>query len=226
MLTKKQRDLLLFINETLKKDGICPSYDEMRKHVDLQSKSGIHRLITELEQRQFLRRLPGKARSLEVLMLPEERYIDRQRPTRKIVQPLADALMSVANDNALSIPLYGKIAAGVPIEAVRDPSETVCVPAQMMGIGEHYALTVEGDSMKNAGIMDGDTVIIKKTNHAPNGTIVVALVDGYEVTLKRLFVRGGTVALQPENPDYETRMLDADRVEVQGQLVGLMRQYH
>ncbi|MBQ9090627.1 MAG: transcriptional repressor LexA [Alphaproteobacteria bacterium] len=219
MLTKKQRDLLFFIHRSIQSDGICPSYEEMCSFLGLHSKSGIHRLINALEQRGFIRRLPNKARAVEILTLPEERC-----PTRQI-KTMASKIKTVVNDNAVDIPLYGKIACGTPIEAVCNP-DTVCVPSHMMGRGEHYALTVEGDSMKNVGIMDGDTVIIKRTETAPNGTIVVALVDGYEVTLKRIHVQGNQIALIPENESYETRIFDADRVEVQGQLVGLLRQYH
>ena len=220
MLTKKQHDLLIFIDSRLKKEGVCPSYEEMCSFLGLHSKSGIHRLITSLEQRGFIKRLPNKARALEILTLPEEKY--KSIHTEKSL-PIGSK--EIANDDAVEIPLYGKIACGTPIEAVRTP-ETICVPPQMMGHGEHYALTVEGDSMKNVGIMDGDTVIIRRTETAPNGTIVVALIDGYEVTLKRIQIRGKKIALIPENEAYETRIFDCDRVEVQGQLVGLLRQYH
>ncbi len=218
MLTKKQSQLLLYINEMLLKDGVCPSYEEMRQHLGLHSKSGIHRMVGALEERRFVRRLPNKARALEVLALPEEKYI-------KPVKKKTAVFKEIANDNAVEIPLYGKIACGTPIEAVQNP-DTINVPAQMMGSGEHYALTVEGDSMKDIGIIDGDTVIIKRTQHVPNGTVAVALVDGYEVTLKRIQVNGNRVLLIPENNEYEIRTLDASRVEVQGQLIGLMRQYH
>lgn len=218
MLTKKQSQLLLYINEMLLKNGVCPSYEEMRQHLGLHSKSGIHRMVGALEERRFVRRLPNKARALEVLALPEEKYI-------KPVKKKTAVFKEIANDNAVEIPLYGKIACGTPIEAVQNP-DTINVPAQMMGSGEHYALTVEGDSMKDIGIIDGDTVIIKRTQHVPNGTVAVALVDGYEVTLKRIQVNGNRVLLIPENNEYEIRTLDASRVEVQGQLIGLMRQYH
>lgn len=227
MLTQKQHDLLMYINETLREKGICPSFEEMKHHLGLHSKSGVHRLINGLEQRKFLRRLPNRARALEVLMLPAEKYIS---PTKilnsKKSKGFSERVISIANDNAIEIPLYGKIAAGIPIEAIRNPSDTICVPSQMMGVGEHYALKIEGDSMKNVGIMDGDTVIIKRTDYAPNGSIAVALVDEYEVTLKRIHVRGNSVSLIPENSDYQTRVLEAERVEVQGLLVGLMRSYH
>lgn len=227
MLTQKQYELLMYINETLHEKGICPSFEEMKDHLGLHSKSGVHRIISGLEQRKFLRRLPNRARALEVLMLPAEKYISPVKVLgTKKTKGFSEKVLSVANDNSVEIPLYGKIAAGVPIEAIRNPSDTICVPSQMMGIGEHYALKIEGDSMKNAGIMDGDTVIIKRTDYATNGSIVVALVDGYEVTLKRIHVRGNSVSLIPENSDYQTRILEADRVEVQGLLVGLMRSYH
>ncbi len=211
MLTQKQFALLAFIDETIQKTGVSPSFDEMRRQMGLKSKSSIHRLISGLEARQFVRRLPNRARALEVLTVP----------TREAVPP---SFRSVSNENARIIPLCGKIAAGLPIEAVQT-SETVCVPPQMTGVGEHYALTVEGDSMKDAGIMDGDTVIIKRVNRASDGKIVVALIDGYEVTLKRLWTKGTSVALEPANPAYQTRIFSADRVEVQGVLVGLMREY-
>ncbi len=212
MLTQKQHDLLIFLDKTLKETGVCPSFDEMKNFLGLKSKSGVHRLLNELESRHFVRRLPNKARALEVLSLPAKRAVDSE-------------LVPVSNDDVMSIPLCGRIAAGLPIEAIRYPSETVAVPSQMMGLGEHYALTVDGDSMKNAGIMDGDTVIIRRTDHVPNGTIIVALIDGYEVTLKRYRANGSSVALEPENENYETRIFSADRVEVQGELVGLMRSY-
>lgn len=227
MLTQKQYDLLIYINETLKNKGIGPSFEEMKNHLGLHSKSGVHRLIRGLEQRKFIRRLPNRARALEVLMLPADKYISPTKTLNpKKSKGFSEKVISVSNDNAVEIPLYGKIAAGIPIEAIRNPADTVCVPSQMMGMGEHYALKIEGDSMKNAGIMDGDTVIIKRTDYAPNGSIVVALVDGYEATLKRIQVRGNSVALIPENPAYQTRVLEADRVEVQGLLIGLMRSYH
>ncbi len=219
MLTRKQHKLLMYIHDTLGKEGVCPSYDEMREYMGLHSKSGIHRMIMSLEERKFVRRLPNKARCLEILALPSEKVIKPKKTKSKA------EIKEVANDNVMDIPLYGKIACGTPIEAVQNP-DSVSVPTQMIGVGEHYALTVEGDSMKDIGIIDGDTVIIKRTSNVPNGTIVVALVDGFEVTLKRIQVKGSRVTLIPENTDYEPRILDADRVEVQGQLVGLMRQYH
>lgn len=211
MLTPKQYQLLSFLHDSISETGICPSFDEMKNALGLKSKSGIHRLILELEKRRFIRRTPGHSRALEVITLPE-------------IRSLKTKLKPIIIDSC-DIPLYGKIAAGVPIEAINENVEEISIPPQMLGIGEHYALTVEGDSMKNIGIMDGDTVIIKRQRTAPNGTIVVALIDGYEVTLKRFFAKGSMVALQPENENYETRLIPADRVEVQGILVGLMRQY-
>ena len=209
MLTKKQLDLLTFIDEYLKDNGYTPSYEEMKDAVGLKSKSGVHQLIQALEERHFVRRNPGHARTLEVLRLPQE--VARLTP--------------VSNDNMRAVPLCGKIAAGCLIEAINDRTEMVYAPAQMMGSGDHYALLVEGDSMKNAGIMDGDTVIIRSCKNADDGEIVVALVDGYEVTLKRLRKKARSIALEPENEAYETRIFDPSRVEVQGKLVGLMRSY-
>lgn len=212
MLTQKQHDLLIFLDTTFKETGVCPSFDEMKDHLGLKSKSGVHRLLSELENRNFIKRLHNKARALEVLTIPSQKEISSN-------------LIPVANDDVMTIPLCGRIAAGLPIEAIRYPSETVAVPSHMMGFGDHYALTVDGDSMRDAGIMDGDTVIIRKADRVPNGTIVVALIDGYEVTLKRIRANGSSVALEPANPNYETRIFSADRVEIQGELVGLMRSY-
>ena len=234
MLTRKQHELLLFINGRLGAGGVSPSFEEMKEALNLKSKSGIHRLISGLEERGFIRRLPHRARALEVVKLPEDtsvagrKPLDRSRfsPTLvradfKTTQPSA----AVANTNeAVEIPLYGKITAGTPIEAMRS-DETVNVPPDMLGTGDHYALHVAGDSMIEAGIMDGDTVLIQKCNTAENGAIVVALVDSNEVTLKRLRKRGDSIALEPANKTYETRIFGPDRVQVQGKLVGLMRRY-
>lgn len=218
MLTKKQHALLMYIDKVMRTTGICPSYEEMCKHMKLKSKSGIYRLVNALEHRGFLHHIPNKARALEILALPEEKFSVSKRLT------LAQ-MKAIANDNSVEIPLFGKIACGTPIEAV-NTTDVINVPGHMVGAGEHYALTVEGDSMKNVGIMDGDTVIIKRVSSAINGTIVVALVDGFEVTLKRIQAQGRKVALVPENEAYETRVLDANQVEVQGKLVGLLRSYH
>lgn len=225
MLTKKQKDLLLFIHERMRTGDIAPSFDEMREALGLQSKSGIHRLVTALVERGYLERLPHRARALEVKKLPEGYTPDSgdnssaANTTRATNNVYAIAAME-------SIPLYGRIAAGTPIEAIRDETQQVEIPPAMLGRGDHYALEVDGDSMIKAGINDGDTVIIQKCDDAPDGTIVVALVDGEEVTLKRILRKGGKVILVPENDDYEERVLDPDRVRVQGKLVSLMRTYH
>lgn len=238
MLTKKQYQLLVFIDKKLNESGVSPSFEEMKEALDLRSKSGIHRLITGLEERGFIRRLPHRARALEVLRLPEN-MDDGQSAPRSAPAPTnvipgrfgsGPVPLSGGSDvgqpgEAVSLPLYGRIAAGTPIEALRDHSNAVDVPPSMLGGGEHYALEVDGDSMVEAGIHDGDTVIIKRTNTADNGAIVVALVEGSEVTLKRLRRKGASIALEPANKAYETRIFGPDQVEVQGCLVGLMRKY-
>ena len=215
MLTKKQHALLLFIAEKIEKQGVSPSYDEMREALDLKSKSGIFRLLNALEERGFIRRLPHRARALEVVKLPQAKVTQLPKKMPDFV-PEAEEV---------EIPLYGKIAAGTPIEAVRDMETRIPVPTSLMGRGEHYALKIEGDSMIDVGIMDGDTVIIQRADTAENGEIVVALVDGLEVTLKRFRRQGTSIALEPENPAYQTRILPASRVRVQGKLVALMRRY-
>lgn len=225
MLTKKQKDLLLFIHDRMRTGDIAPSFDEMREALGLQSKSGIHRLVTALVERGYLERLPHRARALEVKKLPEGYTPDSDdvsgaaNQTRATNDVYAIAAMQ-------SIPLYGRIAAGTPIEAIRDETNQIDIPATMITRGEHYALEVDGDSMIKAGINDGDTVIIQRCDNAPDGTIVVALVDGEEVTLKRIKREGGNVILVPENDNYEDRVLEADRVQIQGKLVSLMRTYH
>jgi repressor LexA len=239
MLTKKQHQLLLFIHERMNRDGVAPSFDEMKDALDLQSKSGIHRLIMALEERGFLRRLPHRARALEVIKLPDnmpapntERSVpDRAAFTPNVItgnfsgaMPGASVKASQSNES-VDLPLYGKIAAGTPIEALRSPSDHIGVPGALLGSGDHYALTIEGDSMVDAGIHDGDTVIIKRCDTADNGSIVVALVDNEEATLKRLRRKGESIALEPANQRYETRIFGPDRVRVQGKLVGLMRRY-
>jgi len=236
MLTKKQYELLLFIDKRLKESGVSPSFDEMKDALDLKSKSGIHRLITGLEERGFIRRLAHKARALEVLRLPENMQESGAEPAkagrRNVVRgPFErggmdrNAARRVAANDSVELPLLGKIAAGTPIEALRDHSRSVEIPPSFIGPGEHYALTIEGDSMIDAGIFDGDTVVIQRCDVADNGTIVVALVDGNEATLKRLRKKGESVALEPANKDYETRIFGPDRVAVQGRLVGLLRKY-
>ena len=211
MLTQKQKDLLILIDTRIKAVGVPPSYDEMKDALGLASKSGIHRLITALEERGFIRRLPNKARALEVLKLPEG------VTGANFTQP-------AANDS-YEIPFVGKIAAGVPILAIEDSHALVAVPPSMMGNGDHFALEVEGESMINAGILDGDIVVVRKASTARNNEIVVALVDQEEATLKRLYKTPQGVELIAENPDFPTRTYGPDRVEVQGVLVGLVRSY-
>jgi repressor LexA len=241
MLTRKQHELLMFIHERMKESGIPPSFDEMKDALDLRSKSGIHRLITALEERGFIRRLPNRARALEVVRLPdsmnpslggkksrfEPAVIDGSlgrvsAPPRRSAPEMPG--MSDAG-RPVAIPVMGRIAAGTPISAIQDQSHTIAVPPEMLGGGEHFALEVRGDSMIEAGIFDGDTVVIKRQDTAATGEIVVALVDEEEATLKRLRRRGNSVALEAANPAYETRIFPPDRVKVQGRLVGLLRKY-
>jgi len=238
MLTRKQLELLMFINERLKESGVPPSFDEMKEALDLASKSGIHRLITALEERGFIRRLPNRARALEVVRLPDSLTPANVRrgfspsviegslgkpqpaPAPKPAAPVAD------NDGGVvPVPVMGKIAAGVPISAIEHQTRTISLPPDMLGNGEHYALEVEGDSMIEAGIFNGDTAIIKKGDTANAGDIVVALVDDEEATLKRFRRKGASIALEAANPAYETRIFGPDRVNVQGKLVGLIRRY-
>ncbi|MFT6605217.1 MAG: repressor LexA [Halocynthiibacter sp.] len=231
MLTKKQLDLLSFIQKRVKRDGVPPSFDEMKEALDLRSKSGIHRLITALEERGFIRRLAHRARAIEIVKLPESlggepstgfspRVIEGDKPdTPRSGIPLETF-------GAVDLPIMGRIAAGVPIEAVADGAQRVTVPGGMIaGQGEHYALEVKGDSMIDAGINDGDVVVIRETSAAENGDIVVAMVDGYETTLKRFRRNGTAIALEAANPAYETRVFRDDQVKVQGKLVGLIRTY-
>lgn len=226
MLTKKQKDLLLFIHERMADGEIAPSFDEMRDALNLKSKSGIHRLITGLVERGYLERLPHRARALEVKKLPEG-YAKGNDNSKAAAQTRnIDAVIAASALAAQSIPLYGRIAAGTPIEAIRDEVSTIDVPASMVGAGDHYALEVDGDSMINIGIQDGDTVIIKRTNQAEDGTVIVALVDGEEVTLKRLKRSGGMIHLISENDNYPPRILEPNRVQIQGKLVSSFRTYH
>lgn len=234
MLTKKQHELLLFINQRLKDGGVSPSFDEMKEALGLKSKSGIHRLITGLEERGFLKRLPHRARALEVTRLPEAAAASgraaadanfRPNVIRGQFKTPGRAVNLAEAEGAVSLPLYGRIAAGTPIEALRDHSATIGIPATLLGRGEYYALEVDGDSMIDAGIHDGDTVVIERSETAENGAIVVALVDEGEVTLKRLRRKGDSIALEPANKRYETRIFGPDRVKVQGKLVGLFRRY-
>jgi repressor LexA len=239
MLTRKQYELLIFINRRLQDTGVSPSFEEMKGALALKSKSGIHRLISGLEERGFIRRLAHRARALEVVRLPEDTAVasrprapsnggtDRGRFSPTVIQgDFKSALAGAAlAGESTQLPLYGRIAAGTPIEALRDPSNSIGVPASMLGSGEHYALEIAGDSMVDAGILDGDTVLIQRCETADNGSIVVALIDNNEVTLKRLRRRGDSIALEPANKTYETRIFGPDRIKVQGKLVGLMRRY-
>ncbi|MBZ3694874.1 transcriptional repressor LexA [Phyllobacterium calauticae] len=239
MLTRKQHELLLFIHERLKETGIPPSFDEMKDALDLASKSGIHRLITALEERGFIRRLANRARALEVLRLPDSIApgLNSQRKFEPSViegslgrniappkpQPRASNDMDMPAN--VSIPVMGRIAAGVPISAIQNQTHMLSLPPDMIGSGEHYALEVKGDSMIEAGIFDGDTVVIKRGDTASPGEIIVALVDDEEATLKRFRRKGASIALEAANPAYETRIFGPDRVRVQGKLVGLIRRY-
>ncbi|RZO36169.1 MAG: transcriptional repressor LexA [Rhodospirillaceae bacterium] len=233
MLTRKQYQLLTYIDNHLNSNGVPPSYEEMKDALDLKSKSGIHRLITALEERGFIRRLPHKARALEVLKKPQNMIDDPPAKGSfepRVVdgtfgQPFNTGDNAEPGDESVGLPFYGKIAAGTPIEALRDSSRSFDVPPGMLGRGDHYALEIEGDSMIEAGILDGDVVLIKRTDTADNGEIVVALVDGYEATLKRLRRKGASIALEPANAAHETRIFGPDQVRVQGRLVGLVRNY-
>jgi len=238
MLTRKQYELLIFIDRHLKQTGFSPSFEEMKEALQLRSKSGIHRLISALEERGFLSRRHHRARALEVVRLPDD-TTGRAAPgaapepvpnfAPNVIQgDFTSRLPGVRAANeaaAVQLPLYGRIAAGLPIEALRDQGEMIEVPVALLGNGEHYALEVAGDSMIDAGILEGDTVIIRRSDTADNGQIVVALVDEGEVTLKRLRRRGNSIALEPANTRHETRIFPADRVRVQGKLVALLRHY-
>ncbi|WP_152048189.1 transcriptional repressor LexA [Aureimonas psammosilenae] len=240
MLTRKQHDLLLFIHERLQDAGVPPSFDEMKDALDLKSKSGIHRLITALEERGFIRRLPNRARALEVLRLPESMaqkapkargftpsVIEGAKSLRPAanVEPIEKRRPAPSADRTIGIPVMGRIAAGVPISAIQNNTHHIHMPPDMLTGGEHYALEVKGDSMVDAGILDGDTVIIRRSETASQGEIVVALVDDEEATLKRFRRRGDAIALEAANPAYETRIFGSDRVKVQGKLVALLRKY-
>ena len=240
MLTKKQYDLLRFIHKRVQRDGVSPSFDEMKAALDLRSKSGIHRLITALEERGFIRRLPHRARAIEILRLPEN--MGEQPPPRGGFRPAVidgdlsrphpearDAISDlggseVITQDADAVPLIGRIAAGAPIEALQSGMQRVGVPAAMTALpGEHYALEVKGDSMIDAGIHEGDIVVVRRQSTAENGEIVVALIEDHEATLKRLRRKGGAIALEAANPAYGTRLYRADQVKIQGRMVGLIR---
>ena len=219
MLTAKQRELLLFIDGRLRESGISPSFDEMREALDLKSKSGVHRLISALEERGFIRRPPNRARALDVIKLPETRPAATVTPLR----PTAASGPAPANDT-IDIPLHGRIAAGTPIEALQG-TENFAVPAALLGPGEHYALEVSGDSMVEEGILDGDFALIRKVDTARDGEIVVALIDDEEATLKTFRREGNMVRLDPANRQYEAQRYDPRRVQIQGRLAGLIRRY-
>jgi repressor LexA len=234
MLTRKQKQLLLYIHERLQESGVPPSFDEMKEALDLRSKSGIHRLITALEERGFIRRLAHRARALEVIKLPDNApeqpgarrgftpsVIEGSRRNRQIEVPASVAIDS----RTVSVPVMGRIAAGVPISAIQQHTHDIACPPDLLTNGEHFALEVKGDSMIDAGIHDGDIVIIRRTDSAENGDIVVALVEQEEATLKKLRKRGQAIALEPANPKYETRIFGPDQVDIQGRLVGLIRRY-
>ncbi|HEX2654890.1 MAG TPA: transcriptional repressor LexA [Xanthobacteraceae bacterium] len=231
MLTRKQLELLRFIHERLKEAGVPPSFDEMKEALDLRSKSGIHRLITALEERGFIRRLPNRARAIEVVRLPEAvgQGPGRARGfTPSVIEGNLGRVRSNAEDEGgrpVAVPVMGRIAAGTPIEAIQTRSHTINVPPDMLSTGDHFGLEVRGDSMVDAGILDGDTVLIRKTENADTGDIVVALIDDEEATLKRFRRRGASIALEPANSAHEVRILPPNRVRIQGKLVGLFRRY-
>ncbi|HVX77312.1 MAG TPA: transcriptional repressor LexA [Bradyrhizobium sp.] len=232
MLTRKQYELLRFINERLKEAGVPPSFDEMKDALDLRSKSGIHRLITALEERGFIRRLPNRARAIEVIKLPElsGNGGNRRGFTPSVIEGTLGKVRSSPpaesdGERPVAVPVMGRIAAGTPIEALQTRSHTINVPPDMLGSGEHYALEVRGDSMVDAGILDGDTVLIQRNETADTGDIVVALIDDEEATLKRFRRRGASIALEPANTAYEVRILPPNRVKIQGRLIGLYRKY-
>lgn len=238
MLTRKQYELLVYIDKHLKQTGFSPSFEEMKDALNLRSKSGIHRLISALEERGYLARRHHRARALDVLRLPDNMVAQyAPEPEDEAAAGFAPnvirgdfsrrlpGVQTAADAGAIELPMYGRIAAGLPIEALRDNSNTVEVPVALLGPGEHYGLEIAGDSMIEAGILDGDTVIIQRGDTADNGQIVVALIDDNEVTLKRLRRRGNSIALEPCNVRHETRIFPADRVKVQGRLVALLRKY-
>ena len=235
MLTRKQSELLRFINERLKEAGVPPSFDEMKEALDLRSKSGIHRLIIALEERGFIRRLPNRARALEVLRLPESSTPSGLNRARRFEPSVIEGDLGRVRSPApsfeddtrgvVTIPVMGRIAAGTPVSALQNRSHTIGLPPDMLSSGEHYALEVRGDSMIEAGIFDADTVVIRRQDTAETGDIIVALIDDEEATLKRLRKRGASVALEAANPAYETRIFGPDRVRIQGKLVNLIRRY-
>src|SRR5579863_6247939 len=236
MLTKKQSELLRLIHERLQEDGVPPSFDEMKDALELKSKSGIHRLILALEERGFIRRLANRARAIEIIKLPESAALGGARAgtarfTPSVIRGSLGRVRagvtaaSTADERSVSVPVMGRIAAGTPISAIQTRQNTITLPAEFLGAGEHFALEVKGDSMIEAGINENDTVVIRKQDTADNGDIVVALIDDEEATLKRLRRRGASIALEAANPAYETRIFGPDRVKIQGRLVSLLRRY-
>jgi repressor LexA len=233
MLTRKQYELLRFINERLKESGVPPSFDEMKDALDLRSKSGIHRLITALEERGFIRRLPNRARAIEVIKLPETQQAGlangRRGFTPSVIEGNLGKVSRTANEDEggrpVTVPVMGRIAAGTPIEALQTRTHSINVPPEMLASGEHYALEVRGDSMVEAGILDGDMALIQRSDAAETGDIVVALIDEEEATLKRFRRRGASIALEPANSAYEVRILPPNRVRIQGKLISLFRRY-
>lgn len=235
MLTQKQKELLLFIHERMQADGVPPSFDEMKDALDLKSKSGIHRLITALVERGFIRRLPHRARAIEVIKLPENAAGSEGRPHPGFTPSVIEGSKKSPDLNlppshmidasTVSVPVMGRIAAGVPISAIQEHSHDIACPPDLLTKGEHFALEVRGDSMIEAGIHDGDTVIVRRCDTAENGDIVVAVVEKEEATLKRLRRKGSTIALEAANPNYKTRIFGPDQIDIQGRLVGLIRRY-
>ncbi len=239
MLTRKQHELLRFINERLRETGVPPSFDEMKDALDLKSKSGIHRLIMALEERGFIRRLPNRARALEVIRMPEAPTAARGRFNPSVVEgglartpkappaPVPAPSQATADDGrSVAVPVMGRIAAGTPVSAIQNRSHSIVLSPDFLTPGEHYALEVRGDSMIEAGILDGDVVVIKRQDTANTGDIIVALIDEEEATLKRFRRRGSSIALEAANPSYETRVLGPDRVKIQGKLISLVRRYN
>ncbi len=234
MLTEKQKELLLFIHSRMQDSGVPPSFDEMKDALDLKSKSGIHRLITALVERGFIRRLPHRARAIEVIRLPEN--TDQGPAERRAgfqpsviegsrIRDMSTPPSTVIDSRTVSVPVMGRIAAGTPISAIQNHSHDIACPPDLLTNGEHFALEVKGDSMIDAGILDGDIVVVRRCDTAENGDIVVALVDQEEATLKRLRKKGTTIALEAANPEFKTRIFGPDQVDIQGRLVGLMRRY-
>jgi repressor LexA len=233
MLTRKQFELLRFVHERLKETGVPPSFDEMKDALDLRSKSGIHRLITALEERGFIRRLPNRARAIEVIKLPDSVAhgigAGRSRGfTPSVIEGNLGRVRTGSEDEGsrpVAVPVMGRIAAGTPIEAIQSKTQVINMPPEMLGTGEHFALEVRGDSMLDAGILDGDIALLRRSEAADTGDIVVALIDEEEATLKRFRRRGASIALEPANTSYEVRILPPNRVRIQGKLVGLFRRY-